>query len=577
MRTTCPLDCYDACSIRYNDGKLKGDIEHPYTKGYLCPALNQYLNEPRILTPRFKGKEISMNEALNILSEMLEECKDKQTLYFKGNGNFGMMQNITKEFFSKYGSTFTRGNLCDSGGEAGIIAGRGKNYILPIEEINKSEVVVVWGRNIETTNSHMMDVIKNKILIVIDPIRTNLAKKADIFIQCKPRTDFELAMLFCRFAYIEQMEDEEWIANHASDFDYFLDFFRSYTMRYLLEKTEVVIEDFLTALMLIKDAKVSFLIGGGVQRYTNANEVLRAIDSFVAMMGLFGKEGCGVSFLGDSMIGYENPFSGYKNKTEPMATIDFGKYDLVFVQGANPANQMPNTNRVIKGLKNTKYLIYYGLYENETSQLADLVIPTKNFLEKEDVRFSYGTKYVGLMPTLAKPRGGISEYNLTKYLMARFDYGELKKASKIIEKVIESNSNFNDHFICSKSYDKRAYSQDDFYFEFIEESEDESQLDSEDGLYLLTPKYKYSLNSQFKRAKFVYLSRCLGFCDKDKVKVSSKYGEFIGEVKIDDRLRDDCVLIYNGTVGVNKLTPSLLSLEGDGACFGEVKVKIEKI
>ena len=577
MRTTCPLDCYDACSIRYNDGKIKGDKEHPFTNGYLCPALNHYLSEPRILTPRFKGKSISMNDALNILTEKLQEYQNKETLYFKGNGHFGLMQNVTKEFFSRYGSTFTRGNLCDSGGEAGIIEGREVNYFLPIEEIKKSNVVVVWGRNIETTNSHMMDIIKNKILIVIDPVRTSLAEKADVYIQCKPRTDFELAILFCRFAYIEQMEDEEWIEKHGSDFDYFLDFFRSYTINYLLDKTGVDIDNFLTALMLMENMKVSFLVGGGVQRYTNAHEVLRAIDSFAAMMGFFGKEGCGVSFLGNSMIGYENPFSEYKNKTVPMATVDFGKYDLVFIQGANPANQMPNTNKVLNGLKKAKFVVYYGLYDNETSQLADLVIPSKSFLEKEDVRFSYGTKYVGLMPALAKPLGGISEYNLTKYLMARFDYPELNKASKIIEKVIESNSDFNDHLICSKSYQKRPYSEEDFYFEFIEESEDESTLHEEEGLYLLTPKYKYSLNSQFKRAKYIHLSSCHGFCDGDVIRVSSQYGEFMGEVKINNRLRDDCVLIYNGTPGVNKLTPDMLSLEGDGACFGEVKVQIERI
>ena len=99
MRTTCPLDCYDACSVRYNDGKIAGDKEHPFTNGYLCPTLNHYLSEPRILSPRFRGKQISMNEALNILTEMLEESQDKETLYFKSSGNFGLMQNITKEFF----------------------------------------------------------------------------------------------------------------------------------------------------------------------------------------------------------------------------------------------------------------------------------------------------------------------------------------------------------------------------------------------------------------------------------------------------------------------------------------------
>ena len=62
----------------------------------------------------------------------------------------------------------------------------------------------MWGRNIDSTNSHMLEVIKDKILIVIDPVKTPLAKKADIHLQIKPRSDFHLALLFCRFAFLKK-------------------------------------------------------------------------------------------------------------------------------------------------------------------------------------------------------------------------------------------------------------------------------------------------------------------------------------------------------------------------------------
>jgi anaerobic selenocysteine-containing dehydrogenase len=575
MRTTCPLDCYDACSVRYNNNKLKGDKEHPYTKGYLCPSLHEYLETPRITNARYEGKDINMELAKIILTQKLKKFKDKKTLYFKGTGNFGHLQNITGEFFSKYGSTFTKGSLCDSAGVAGIEAGRGKNYILTPNEIAKSEVVVVWGRNIENTNSHLLDTIKNKILIVIDPIKTSLAKKAHIHLQIPPRSDFYLALLFCRFAYMEQMDDEEYIKKHCLDFDYFLDFFRSYTINQLLDETEVVIKDFLTALMLIKDSKTAFLVGNGVQKYTNGAEVLRAIDSFVAMIGYFGKEGCGVSFLGDSKLGYKDPFV-YKTKTVAKPIVNFGEYDLVFIQGANPANQMPNTNRVIKGLKNS-FVVYFGLYENETSALADLVIPSCNFLEKEDVRFSYGTHFVGLMPKLKEVEYGISEYDLTNYLLEQFGYEKLEKASKYIEHIVESNSNFNNHLITSKSYKKTPYSQEDFSFKFIVESEDESDIKEQKGFWLISSKYKYSINSQFNRAKSIRVPTSLGLNNGDMVKVTSPYGQLVVDVMNDDRLRDDCILIYSGTKGVNNLTPSIKSDDGNGACFGEVKVRVEKL
>jgi len=42
-------------------------------------------------------------------------------------------------------------------------------------------------------------------------------------------------------------------------------------------------------------------------------------------------------------------------------------------------------------------------------------------------------------------------------------------------------------------------------------------------------------------------------------------------------MRQDSVMIYANSVGVNFLTPSILSEEGDSACYQEVKVKLEKI
>ncbi len=49
---------------------------------------------------------------------------------------------------------------------------------------------------------------------------------------------------------------------------------------------------------------------------------------------------------------------------------------------------MPSSINVKNELSKVKNLIYFGLYENETSKMADIVIPAKNFFEKDDIRFS---------------------------------------------------------------------------------------------------------------------------------------------------------------------------------------------
>ena len=577
-KTTCPLDCFDACSVLYEDGKLKGDKEHPTTQGYLCPNLNSYLKTPRIEKPRYKGEEVSMQKALEILAEQLESYHDRPSLCFKGQGNFGRMQDITSLFFKEHGSTFTRGSLCDGAGEAGIIEGRGVSLSLPFEEIEKAEVVVVWGRNIQTTNSHIYPYIKKKIIIVIDPVETEIAKKADLFVQIKPRADLFAAVLMARFAYIDVMEDEKFIEERGEEWDYFVDFIRGFGMKKLMRRCGVNASDIITALMLIAGRKSVFLVGVGVQKYSHGHSVLRMIDSLAAMLGLFGKEGCGVSYLGDSGFGFDNPFVKAE-KTVPIPTVDFASFDAVFIQGANPANQMPNSAKVIEGLKKSEFVTYFGLYENETSELADLVIPAKNFLEKEDVRFSYGHQYIGAMPKLEEGAVGISEYDLTAYLMERFGYGKLEANSDYIDKIVSSNAKDEGKYKVSKSYDTIPY-HDKFYtddekFIFVDEIDDDGLR--EQGFHLITSKHKHSLNSQFKRASCVHLPLSAGFSDGDRVRCSSKYGAFEFEVKVDSALRDDSLLIYSGTHGVNYLTPDKLSEEGDSAIYQDVKVQVDLV
>lgn len=575
-QTTCPLDCFDACSVIYEDGTLKGDKEHPTTQGYLCPNLNTYLNTPRIEKPRYKGEEISLERALEILEDRLKEYHDTSSLYFKGQGNFGRMQDITSIFFKEYGATFTRGSLCDGAGEAGVIEGRGVNLSMPPEEIAKAEVIVVWGRNIETTNSHILPYIKNKIIIVIDPVKTQIAKKADLHLQIQPRSDLFVAILMARFAYIDVMEDEAFIEQRGDEWDYFVDFIRSYPMKKLMRRCGIPAVDIITALLLIEGRRTVFLVGVGVQKYSHGHSVLRMIDSFAAMMGKFAKEGCGVSYLGNSGFGFENPFIKPK-KSVPIPTLDFGNYEMVFIQGSNPANQMPRSGKVIAGLEKVKFVSYFGLYENETSALADLVIPAKNFLEKEDVRFSYGHPYLGEMPKLKEGDIGISEYDLTAYLCEKFGYKHLEDSHAYIDKIIASNAKSVGKYKVSKSYDTTPY-HDKFYTEdekfiFVDEIEDDGLRGL--GYFLITPKSKYSLNSQFKRASYAHLPPKAGYSDGDTVVISSQYGKFSFEVKVDERLRDDSILIYSGTHGVNYLTPDKMSEEGESAVFQDVKVTLE--
>lgn len=574
LSTTCPLDCYDACRIVIDtDGKLKGDKTHPITQGYLCPNLNHFTSHERILSPKLRGEPISMEEAIKTLIEAVKNTQSDHLLYYRGSGNVGLMQRVSEHFFASMKAIGTSGTLCDGAGEAGVVSGRGKNEILSPEMIKESEVVIFWGRNPDTTHSHLLPFLKGKKIIVIDPIRTSIAKRADLYIQIKPRCDLHLALLLSRFAMIEGMHDKDFLDEYASGYNDFYELTQTVRIKATLDKIDVTLGEIGSVLELIRGKKTAIFVGVGVQKYRNGSDVLRAIDSFGAILGLFGKRGCGVSYVGDSLSGIKLPFERI-SRCVSKATVDFSKYNCVFIQDGNPLAQMPDSSRVKASFEKAGFRVYFGLYENETSKMADLVIPAKTFLEKNDFRSSYGDYTLNEMPCLRSSEDGISEYALTQALCEAFNV-KLESEAYYLD-FIRSQIEMKEGIGYRQNAPEIPYA-DGFQngeFEFLDEID--LDVDNGDGFDFITIKYPKGLNSQFQRSEGVYLHPESGFAEGSIVKLSSRTGSVEMVVHHDTRLRSDSLLIYSGTPNVNVLTPSLLSYEGESAVYQEIKIKVMK-
>ena len=593
IKTTCGLDCPDACGITTSSEifpKIEADKKHPTSNGALCSLLNKYIfEEPRVTTAKVNGKEVSLEIALDATAKALQS---NSKLLWRGSGNFGVMQEITNLLFEKIEGTTTKGTLCDGAGDAGIVEGRGVNRILPPEQIGKAEVVVVWGKNITVTASHLMPYLKGKKLIVIDPLKTAIAKQADIHLQIAPRTDFYIAILLSRFAIMGEHEDKAFIEEFASDFEDFYDFTREFRIRPILDYISTDLNKMGEILELISGKKTIFLVGNGVQKYSNGHHVLHAIDSLAVTLGSIAKEGCGVAFLGNSKLKFENPFE-IQGKKVQKATTNFSEFDTILIQGGNPVASMPNSSRVIEELKKSKTIIYFGLYENETSAMADIIIPAKNFFEKEDIRLSYAHHIVNPMRKVTECDYGISEYNFTSTLLQKLGFDALKEEKYYLNLWLEQCNKKRNYYI-SPAYQETPYANgfgedEEEEFVFMEEYDDDFIKTKQftrarkksnkkvivSEYWLISPKASKSLNTQFKRDNHIILNPSLGFIDDETINVYSGYGEHQFVVKNDESMRDDSVLIYANTIGVNFLTPNILSEEGDSACYQEVKVSIK--
>ena len=212
-----------------------------------------------------------------------------------------------------------------------------------------ADVIVVWGRNFSVTSSHMYNLVKDKTFVTIDPICTDIAKKSKIHMQINPKTDYELALLLTRFAHMQDLEDKEFIEEFGNNADDFFDISRGRPVVSYEATTGVplsLVNDFFD---LIENKNVAIMVGLGVQKYFEGSQIMRCIDSFAAFMGYHKKDAGGVWYLSNSATGYENQFEVKgTNKKVSIPKVDFGSYDLVFIQGANPVVSHPNTKKVIE-------------------------------------------------------------------------------------------------------------------------------------------------------------------------------------------------------------------------------------
>ncbi|APW66375.1 hypothetical protein LPB137_11210 [Poseidonibacter parvus] len=563
-KVACPLDCYDACQAEIIDENIKGSKEHFTTNSKLCVNFAQLLKEDYHQSPKFNNEDISLEESLEVLSAKLKDNDASKTLFYEGSGNLGKMQAAVKNFFTQYGSTLTKGSLCDGGGGLGIEQGRGSIVNPPIQKLIDSDVIVVWGRNFSVTSSHMYNLVKDKTFITIDPIKTDIAKKSDIHMQINPKTDYELALLLTRFANMQDIEDEEFLEEHSEGAEWFFDITRNRPVVSYEATTGVSLALVNQFFELIENKKVSFVVGLGVQKYFEGAQIMRCIDSLAAYLGVHKKQAGGVWYLSNSSHGYENQFkvkSSIKNKKVSVAQVDFSSYDLVFIQGANPVVSAPNTKAVIEGLKNSFVVCFTTTY-NDTCEYADLIIPASSFLSKADVRLSYGHEYKAISNAIENPKENtISEYKLASVLIEKFGFEALKSEEEILD------------YYTNKTVEYEEFET----FEFIEEVDVEPLYKHKNStnFYLITAKSKNSLNSQFTIDNHVYLNESSGFKNNDAVKISSSFGEANFTVKLSEDIKSECAFFYAGNKKVNYLTPNKEDEESFSAMFQEVLIEIE--
>jgi anaerobic selenocysteine-containing dehydrogenase len=636
-RTTCTRDCPDACGIIaiVENGRLtlqKGDPEHGITRGFLCSRGNDYLkrfyDENRLLYPQRRTahgwQRLSWDEALDLTADKLAHFRDsfgpRSVLVVNYSGMRGWFAKTMNRLFWAYfgGGTFSSGGLSTETFEAAQHLDFGSDGTHDPEDLANSAAFVLWGKNLYVTHQHWAPFInrarkKGAPLVVIDPVYTPTAQKADRFYQIRPGSDGMLAIGIARRLLERNAVDARFITYHTSGLDAYRQLVYSYPLEEVAAATDLAVEEIDEIAELYATKKpLATIIGLGPSYWTNGGAKVRLIDALAALSGNIGVSGGGAS----SDFGGPPPFDLPMLPEAPrdevrMVLLPRLGDDLLaagspplkmgWIAGANPAAAAPNTNRVKDGLRSLEFLVVVEQFMSATAELADLILPCTTYLEMDDLVTSYGHSWLGLCRQVVPPQGETKpDGEIMQLLAQRLGFGEALAGEPDywIRRLLAPLAS---HGVTLESLRQRPkrnplapavpFSDHRFptpsgRFEFT--SRFSPADNSHEGLHLVATKTLRMLNSQVLpedlpgepavRVSPATVAK-LGLSDGQRVWVASRVGEIEVRLLADERVRPDVVLFNPATwkgdlSGVNQLRETLLTDLGNGAAMHETTVTL---
>ena len=444
--TVCTKDCPDTCGLlaKVENGRItrvKGDPDHPFTKGFICRKANYFPqhvhHEKRILTPLMRSgpkgsgrfEPITWNEALDRVTARIKGvCADygpEAVLPYLYAGHMGVIQrNAGQAFFHKLGASRLLATICGPAATAGFEATLGSGPSTDIESVVDSDFIILWGSNTLTTNLHAWPFFEKARkagarLVVIDPYRTRTAKKADMHLMPMPGTDAALALGIMQVLIREDLIDRAYVDSHTVGFD---DLARR-AAEYPPEKVETICgvsaRHIRELAMAYGKARAPYIrTGWGPARQLRGAMAMRTIACLPALVGAFKKPGGGITRSVGGGPSNLTPFTrpdlcpkgtrivNMVELGDALTRLDDPPIKLLYNFMSNPAVVAPQSARVLEGLKRDDlFLVVHELFMTDTARFADIILPGASSFEMTDIYRSYGHNYLRLARPVIPPLG----------------------------------------------------------------------------------------------------------------------------------------------------------------------------
>jgi formate dehydrogenase alpha subunit len=349
-----------------------------------------------------------------------------------------------------------------------------------LEGLESSEVIMVIGANPVASAPAVGYAVKRAAryngakLLLADVRPTKLNPFAHIWLKPKVGTDVALLNGLCRVIIDEKLFDEEFVARKTDNFEELSDSLRSYSLEKVEKITGIPKQDVQQAARTLAGAEwASIVYGNGITQQANGIDSVVALANLAMLTGNIEQRGggifalqrennaqgaCDMGSLPDFLPGYQGlddgparssfekrwgsslPDSAGLSALEMIEQAQAGKLKGMFIVGENPAASFPRPSRVRKALSSLEFLAAADIFLTETASLADVVLPSASFAEKEGTV----TNFEGRTQPLRKAIEPIGEClpdwkmipQLSKAMGQLMPYSSLQEVMSEIEELV---------------------------------------------------------------------------------------------------------------------------------------------
>lgn len=429
-QTACIL-CSRNCGIRVTtDGgritSVRGDEAHPVSKGYLCQKaarLQHYqehddrLEHPLRREPDGSFVRVSWDDALADIARRLVAIRERhggRAFAFYGGGGQGnhLGGAYSRQLMKAMKSRFVYSALAQEKTGDFWVNGRlfGDQRCHITEDIEHADVALVIGANpfqahgIPNARDTLRE-LKNdpaRMLVVVDPRKTETARGADVHLQVRPGTDAFLIAAMLAIIVREGLHDRAFLAARSAGFEALEAELRAIPVEEFVRRADVPLADVERVARTFATAKAACVrVDLGLQQslHSTLNSYLEKLLFLVT--GHFGKRGC------NNFHSYLLPFLGNTDERDPRhpRTARHGMHPIaglfppnilpdeiehdgndriraMFVDSANPVLTGANTGAYERAFAKLELLVVVDVAMSETARLAHYVLPAATQFEK---------------------------------------------------------------------------------------------------------------------------------------------------------------------------------------------------